>query len=453
MRRRRNTDAFVRRPRHLVAWALGAMASVLFAPLLTYALAPGPWRSAAIEVSVGLGFAAMALLCLQFATSGRFLWLARPIGQHAMMRLHRLVGVLAGVLVLAHAAGVILSNPGYLAFLDPRVNLPRALALGAVTLALLAIVVLSLARREVGVSYEIWRLLHGGLAAMIVVVGAAHIFMVGHHAGPPWQRGLWIAFAGLALALLVWSRGVRPWQQRRRPWRVVEVRPEHVRTCTLVLMPEGHAGMPFETGQHVWLTVGDSSFSLQQHPFTIASSDARPDRIELTIKALGDFTASVPSIPVGTRAFLEGPYGARWLTGSADTPLVMIGGGIGITPFASALRSMRDRGIHRRFVLFHGAADLARATFNAELRQLTMDLGGDLVTVLESAPDEATPDKDIVEGRIDRRLLADRLDPTLLGQARFVLCGPPQMLRQTKTALHELGVPRWHIHVEDIAMV
>ncbi|MCC5863463.1 MAG: ferric reductase-like transmembrane domain-containing protein, partial [Gammaproteobacteria bacterium] len=309
MPQRQRTDAFIRRPGHLLAWGLGATASVLFAPALTYLLAPGPWRHWGIEFGVGLGFMAMALMCLQFATSGRFLALARPIGQHTMMRLHRLLGVIAGMLVLAHALGLIVANPGYLAFLDPRVNLPRAVALIGVTLALITIIGLSLARRHIGVSYEVWRLLHGGLAAMIVVVGAAHIFMVGHHAGPLWQRALWIGLAVLALALLAWSRVVRPWQQLRRPWRIVEVRPEHARTCTLVLMPEGHAGLAFETGQHVWRTVGESSFSLQQHPFTIASSDARPERLELTIKALGDFTASVPDIPPGSRAYLEGPYG------------------------------------------------------------------------------------------------------------------------------------------------
>lgn len=449
----RRTDAFVRHPGHLLGWVLAATASAVALPAITYLFAPGPWRAWSVEVGVGLGFLAMALLCLQFATSGRFLALARPIGQHTMMRLHRLLGVVAAALVCAHVLGLIIADPRNLEFFDPRVNLPRAGALGAVLLALVSIIGLSLWRQRIGVSYEHWRLIHGALAAVIVLVGAAHIFMVSHHSGPLWQRSLWIAFAVLALGLLAWSRLIRPWQALRRPWRVAELRPEHERTCTMVLTPEGHAGLPFETGQHVWLTVGDSPFSLQQHPFTIASSDARPERIELTIKAIGDFTDSVPFIEPGSRAFLEGPYGARWLTGSADTPLVMIGGGIGITPFASALRSMRDRGIRRRFVLFHGVADLSRATFHAELSQLTAELGGVLVTVVERLPAEPPLDKDLVEGRIDRTLLAGRLGPSLLRQARFVLCGPPPMLRQVSAALHELGVPRWHIHVEDIAMV
>jgi predicted ferric reductase len=50
---------------------------------------------------------------------------------------------------------------------------------------------------------------------------------------------------------------------------------------------------------------------MREHPFSFSSSPAPGGRpLEFTIKALGDFTRTIGSMPPGLRAFVDGPYGA-----------------------------------------------------------------------------------------------------------------------------------------------
>jgi predicted ferric reductase len=423
---------------------------VVLAPVaLTYVGELGPPGPPGVEAGIFLGFLAMAVLCGQFATTGRFQRLARPVGQSTMMKFHRVTGIAALGLVLLHPVLLLWFEPAYLDFLDPRANRPRAAALMLVVLATLGVVGVSLFRRRLGLSYEWWRLWHGALAGLVILIGIVHINQVAYYAGTPWKRGLWTALAGVALGLLVDTRLVRPWRLRRRPWRVTQVRTEQERVWTLVLEPEGHAGLAFATGQHVWLTLGDSPFSLQQHPFTIASADTQPARIELTIKALGDFTSTIGQVQLGQRAFLEGPYGASWLYAAGDRPLILLAGGIGITPFASALRTLRARGMKREVVLLHGAQTLAKATFHDELSALAAELGGRYLPVLETPPAGWAGER----GYLSRELLQRQLRPEQLARGLFVVCGPPAMLAHVRRELRALGVARRQIHLEDFDMV
>ncbi len=458
----RATDEPPPRPHslHVVGWCLAVGALLLLPVAVSYLVQGRPARAWWVETGVALGFLSMALMLGQFATSGRFHGLARTIGQGTMLRIHAAAGIAAVLLLLGHPVVLLLADRQFLEFYDPRVNLPRAAALAAATGAALLLVTATLWRRALRLTYEWWRLSHGALAALLVFIGVVHMNMVGHHTGEWWKRVMWIAITAGALGMLLHSRLWRPLQLAKRPWTVAEVRPEHAGVTTLVLEPEGHDGLRFQTGHHVWLTLARSPFSLQQHPFTIASSDTRPDRIELTIKDLGDFTGEVQWAKRGMRAYLEGPYGAAWLHGlPADAPLVMIAGGIGITPFISALRSMRDHGWQRPFVLVHGVPDLDQATFRAELDDLAGRLGARFRLVPESAGDDWTGPR----GMVDRDLLArhvfcqDNGDAGPLAprpvDSHVVMCGPPAMHRALKRELADLGVPRRQIHIEEFDMV
>src|SRR6185295_17642988 len=109
--------------------------------------------------------------------------------------------------------------------------------------------------------------------------------------------------------LLAHVRILKPLQMAMRPYRVVNVRPLGPLTWTVAVQPMGHGGMKFRAGQFAWLTFGPTPFSMQQHPFSFASSAMHPERIEFAIKELGDFTSTIQDLKIGERAYLEGPYG------------------------------------------------------------------------------------------------------------------------------------------------
>ena len=113
------------------------------------------------------------------------------------------------------------------------------------------------------------------------------------------------------------------------------------KTRALRLEAVGHPGLDFEAGQYAWLTLGKSPFALQQHPFTITSSPLDPQRIEFTIKELGNFTRaakrahlSQPALTASIKR-LEAQLGAR-LFDRGRTGARTTAAGDALLPFARA---------------------------------------------------------------------------------------------------------------------
>ena len=163
-----------------------------------------------IEFGVGLGIVGFAMLGLQFVTTTRFRWIAPYFGTDAKIQFHRETGILAVIFVLAHPIVLFLAEPRYLEFLNPRSNLPRALALSTATGALVLLIALPLWRLRLRLSYEWWRITHSALAFVVVFVGLAHSLQIGHYVAGIGKQALWVVGAGVALALLFHTRIVKP---------------------------------------------------------------------------------------------------------------------------------------------------------------------------------------------------------------------------------------------------
>lgn len=431
--------------RRVAAWA-AAYLVLAVVPMLVAVVGPIPEpRPFVVEVGVGLGFVGIGVLALQFVTTGRFRSIAPVFGADAVLQFHRQAGIAAVALVLAHPVVLVLADPDHLEYFDPRVNLPRALALGAVVPALVLLLVTSLWRREARLQYEWWRALHGGLSVLVLAVGTAHGIQVGRHLGTLWQQGIWAGLlVGVGL-LLLHSRLLRPLQMRRRPWEVVDVRAEVGDAYSITVAPVGHGGMDFTAGQYAWITLGHSPFSLQQHPFSFASS-SRDRRITFTAKVTGDFTATWKDRRPGERAFLEGPYGGFTLSPDSRGA-VAYAGGIGITPIMSILRTMRDTGDRRPVTLFYANPDLGEATFHDELLELRDEIDLRLIDVLEDPPEGW----DGPSGFLDADLIAEHVDDPTAWE-HFV-CGPEPMMDAVESGLRELGADWRQIYSERFQVV
>lgn len=421
-------------------------------PLVVAYLGPLPEpRPFWTEVGVALGFVGMGILVLQFVLTGRFRNVAASVGLDSMLQFHRQLGLAALLFVLAHPAVLFVTDPGYLAYLDPRANLPRALALSAVTGALLLLVVTTLWRQPMRIPYETWRAIHGALAFFILFIGIVHGLQVGHYLEPLWKQAVWVAAGAGGIALLVNTRLVRPLRLKNRPYRVAEVRQERADATTLVVESEGHDGLSFEPGQFIWLTLGPTPFTIQQHPFSLSSSAERPHRPEITIKALGDFTSRVREVPVGTRAWLEGPFGA-FTPRPAPEPgegTAFIVGGVGITPVLSMLRTYRDRGDERPLVLIYGNPTWEGILFREELDELARALPLTVSHVIERPPEGWEGESGLVTPEIlDRRLPKD---PDKLWD--YFVCGPPPMMDAVEEHLAAQGIPLRQIHSERFNIV
>jgi predicted ferric reductase len=442
------------RPREAARLALrGAFWSCVYVLVAVSPLAVGlledlPRRTWLTEFSVALGFLGLVIFALQFGLVARFQHVSAPFGMDALLQYHRQIAFVALAFALVHPVILFLEDPGKLRLLNP-VTAPARARLGmAAVLALLGIVGISVFRKRLGIRYEVWQLLHGLLAVAVVGLSLAHALGVGFYTGRGASRALWVALSAGLAALLGWVRVVKPLLRLRRPWRVEEVVAERGSSWTLVLAPEGHAGFRFEPGQFGWLILGRSPFALTQHPFSISSSAAGPGRIAFTIKARGDFTATVGRVAPGTRAYVDGPYGLFTMERHGGSGFVLIAGGVGITPLISMVRTMADRGDARPVTLVYGNKDWEGVTFREELEALSKRMNLRVVHVLEQPPGGWAGEKGFVTAELLRRHL-----PAGYEGLRYFVCGPAPMMDAMERELASLGVPDARVVTERFEMV
>jgi predicted ferric reductase len=428
----------------LVAAAVYTVAVLV--PLFVILLGPqSAERGFWIEFGVALGFIGLAMLCLQSILTARYPRLSGVIGQDTMLQFHRQAGIVAFAFVLAHPVVLLLAHSGYWEFLDPRVNFLRAVFLIIALFALPALIVTSLWRETLRLPYQWWRLGHGVLALLILVIGLVHITRVHYYLADPWKQALWVAMGTASVASILYVRALKPLRIRRHPYRVVEVTPLADRTWGVALEPAPGPRLDFRAGQFAFLTIAESPFSLEQHPFSIASSADAGDRLEFAVKELGDYTGTIGTTPVGATAYVDGAYGSMHLPGDTGAGVLMVAGGIGISPVMSMLRTMRDRTHTGPVVLIYAADDAGELAFDDELRRLEGELPLQVVRVLRDPPDGWTGEHGLVDSD-----LIDRVWPVggEAGDWHVVLCGPAPMMNAVEGTLRARGVPLRHIHSE-----
>lgn len=419
--------------------------TTVLVPLFAILAGPqSPERGFWVEFGVALGFIGLAMLCLQSVLTARYPKLSGSVGQDSMLQFHRQTGLVAFGFVLAHPAVLLLANSGYWDFLDPRVNFLRAIFLIFVVFALPALIVTSLWRETFRLPYQWWRLGHGALALMILVVGLVHITRVHYYLSDPWKQVVWVVMGSASIVSILYVRVLKPLRVRRFPYRLVDVSPAAARTWTLTLEPAHGEVLDFRAGQFAFLTLADTPFSLEQHPFSIASSADRRDRLEFAVKELGDFTSTIGTTPVGQVGFVDGPYGSLQLPTDATAGVLMVAGGIGIAPVMSMLRTLRDRRHDAPVVLVYAADRVNDLAYGAELDDLARHLPLHVVRVLQEPP----PEWDGEQGFVDAALLDRHLTPDAAATWHVVLCGPPPMMDVVERAVRNRGVPLHRIHSE-----
>ena len=395
---------------------------------------PTEARAFWVELGAMLGFLGLGVLAVQMLITGRHRWFAPELGLDNTLQFHRQVGIFAMLLVLAHPTTLILAEPENLAYLDPREDTLRAVSLALVVVSVIILVCSSLWRVAIGLPNEWWRVLHGGLAAFVVIGGLGHALMVDHYTAGLATKGLLAALVLIPLGFLVDTRLLRPLRMRRRPWRVAATQPERGDSTTLSLEPVGHEGLQFAPGQFIWVTLGETPFSLQQHPFSLSSSATEPRAIAFTAKRLGDFTATLPGVEPGTRAWIEGPYGAFIPNADRAGKIVLIAGGIGITPVMSMLRTFAERLVHTPVWLIYANEDWEDVTFREELDALAETLPLQLIHVLANPPPQWNGETGFVDGELLERHL-----PEDSKEVEYFICGPAPLMDVAEKALIRRG--------------
>jgi len=417
---------------------------LILAPFLILLLGPNPegrtfWR----ELSAALGFAGFYLMGLQFIPTARLPFLGDVFPPDVLYSFHHRLSIAAFVLALAHPLILFAQNPYTLQLLNVFTAPWRARAAVASVLILIPLILTSVKRVELGLDYESWRVLHDIFSVAVIGLVLYHILNVNYYASVPLQRGLLIGLSVVWGAMIIYIRLIKPWMLLKRPYQVVEVVEERGNTWSLVLEPVGHEGLTFKAGQVAWLSVGHSPFHIQEHPFSFASSAEHPERLTFAIKELGDFTSTMGDVPVGTKVYIDGPYGTFDLWGEPGVGLILIAGGIGSAPIMSMLRTLADRGDDRQIQFFYGNPTWEEIIFREELEKLEEQLNLEVIHVLERPPEGWEGESGFIDREVLERLLCEDLRSCI-----FFVCGPIPMLKAVEGTLEAMAVSRGHVSTQ-----
>jgi len=416
---------------------VGLYILVVLFPVPWLALGRGPAGGFWEQLGVMLGYLALSILAVESALTARFEVLAPPFGTDVLYAFHRGMAAVAVIFALLHP--LLLLGPARLWTALLRFSGAGEAAGVLGLLAILAAAATAAFRRALRIPYVPWRFLHGLLS--VAAVGLC-LWHAASSASLVTRTGLWVWTLGW-LALLLRIRVAKPLALLRRPYRVTGVRPEHGGAVTLVLDPDNHNGLRFRAGQFAWVTLSGSPFLGRERPFSFSGSSQRAPQLQLTVKAVGEFTKGVQEVRPGALAYVDGPFGALSIDTFPDADrYFFVAGGIGVAPCVSMLRTLADRGDRRPHTLVYGSADWESATFREDLAELGSRIDLRVVHVLERPPLGWLGET----GVIGQELLERHLPRS--GRRVCFLCGPEEMMDVAEQALAALEVPLEDIHAE-----
>ena len=238
-----------------------------------------------------------------------------------------------------------------------------------------------------------------------------------------------------------------------RKFKIARKVPEGGDICSFYFVPhDGKPIPPFQPGQYL-------TFSLrvpgEPRPlvrcYSLSDSPLQSDYYRISVKKVlpsGRCSGHLhDNLAEGDIVDVKAPAGAFYLDTTKQNPVVLIGGGVGITPVLSMLNTIVESGSKREVWFFYGVQDSAGHIMAEQLRLIDSEHENIRMHICYSNPlatDAKGTDYDHGE-RISVDLFR-RLLPS--NNFDYYMCGPPPMMSSIVEDLKAWGVPDAQIHLE-----
>jgi len=391
---------------------------------------------------LGAYFALVQVLLL-----ARLPWLERLTGFDRLTVWHRRNGKLTLYLVLAH---VVLITIGYAAM--DRIGIPGEVSrllssypgmiTATVGTALMIVVVISslvIVRRRL--AYEWWYAVHLTAYAAIALSWFHEIPTGNELTIHPVAADYWRSLFAATLALLVLFRVVQPLARSlAHGLHVEQVVVEGPGVVSLRIGGRGLERLRVQAGQiFLWRFLSVPGRWWEAHPFSLSALPRDGGPLRITVKGVGAYSRRLAELRPGTRVLAEGPFGTFTDAVRRRDKVLLIAGGIGITPVRALLEEM-DGDV----VVLYRVVREEDVVFREELDALVRERGAALEYVVGDHAERGG--ERLLSAEHVRELVPD------VAEREVFLCGPPAMTHVIEKSVRGAGVPRTLVHVERFAL-
>jgi predicted ferric reductase len=398
--------------------------------------APGGPMTAAGRIT---GLVAMYAMIVVVLLVARIPPLERAVGMDRLIGWHRKLGPWPLYLITGHGVLIIIgyaqaAHDGVLhQFGQLLWTYPGVLAATVGFVLLIAAGVTSYKKARRRMAYETWWSVHlyTYLALFLSFshqIGTGASF-VGHPAATLFWKALFWGTAAIVVACRI---GLPAWRSLRHQVKVVGVTEAGPGIFSVLLEGRRLDRLPIAGGQFLQWRFLKRGMWWQAHPYSLSAAPNRR-HLQITVKALGDHSAQLRSLPPGTRVAIEGPYGAFTTDHRTNNRILLIGAGVGTVPIRALLQEL-PRGADVITIL--RASTIAELALREEIVEDVAERGGRLY--------------ELVGPREQIDLSASgllRLVPDLADRDIFT-CGPNGFASAIAAAARDAGVPKEQIHHE-----
>ena len=387
-----------------------------------------------------------ALVGTYFAIVGIFLvaripFVERGVGHDRLVTWHRKLAPYSLFLIGFHVFFVIFGFAG-----QDQIPLYKELwnmltkfywmwaALGGFVLMILAGVT-SYKKARAKMSYETWWIIHIYTYAAVALSFMHQVLNGSMFVGHPLNRWFWTAlYVVMGASVLNWRIGLPLVRSMRHNIKVDRVVIEGPGVVSVIMRGRKLHKLAAQGGQFFSWRFLTKGHLLVAHPYSLSAAPTE-HYVRITVKDLGDHSRSLADLRPGTRVFVEGPYGAFTAGRSSSPHVVLVGGGVGITPIRAIIEEFKN-GVQMD-VIFRASKE-EDLVLREELDYLAGNSDGTIRVHYLVGPRKDHP--------MDARALT-KLVPRF-ADADVYICGPTPLVESVRKAAQDAGVPKNKFHDE-----
>jgi len=182
-----------------------------------------------------------------------------------------------------------------------------------------------------------------------------------------------------------------------------------------------------------------------QRAYSIASSPTKSSYLDISMNMVGEFTKKLWKSKVGDYLTFKGPFGKFYFNEDMKNNLVLIAGGLGITPLMSIIRYCNDKKLSNKLNFIYCVRTPADIVYKGELKKIKDENRNFnyTVTITRPKPEHNWNGK---TGRMDIELLKNNIVD--LENSLYFLCGPLEFVKSNIAMLESLGARKEQIKTD-----